>query len=570
MHGPPVAEETHQLEALTLAVEELRRRVAALEEWSSGVTVGAAPSMQTAPAAFESSELPDVSSGLLAALGRLLLGIAGAYLLRAIAEAGILPPLAGTLVGLAYAAAWLVSSVRIQVSNRLSVAMHGITAACIVAPLLWEATVRFHTFAPTGAAAALAVFVVLGQAFAWYHDHSALAGVTAFAGSATAIALIIATLDPVPFATALAVGAAVVEFGAGRNRALGWRWIIALTVDFCACLLVYLVTRPQGLPEGYASVPIAAVGALLIALVAIYVATTATRTLLHGNTFAWFELLQVATIVIIALVGGLRISHGAAATLVSIGVACLSLGAGCYAVAFTDLASKPARNFHTYATFALLLVLTGSVLIFPGLAAMVWSALAVAATWFGSRRRGITLQMHGGVYLFAAAAQSGLLSYSAGAIIGGTDVHALRLTAGAAFCAFGAVVAYVVTLLARKHGELEWTDRVPASLVAALLCWSFAGLAAGGLLRASFEASLASTFRTILVALVAVTLAWFGRDRNLRELIWILFPWMVFGAAKLVSDDFRQGQSATLFLSLLVYGATLIALPRLLRRNQRS
>jgi hypothetical protein len=565
-----VAEETHQIEALTLAVEELRRRVAALEQWSANVAPGAAPVMQSAPAAFESSELPDVSSGLLAALGRLLLGIAGAYLLRAIAEAGILPPLAGTLVGLAYAAAWLVSSVRIPASNRLSVAMHGITAACIVAPLLWEAAVRFHTLAPAGAAAALAVFVVLGQALAWQRDHSALAGVTAFAASATAIALIIATLDPLPFVIALAVGAGMVEFGAWRNRALGWRWIIALPVDFCVLLLVYLVTRPQGLPEGYASVPIAAVGALLIMLVAIYVASTAMRTLLRGNSITWFELLQVATIVMIALGSGLRISHGVGGTVISIGVACLSLGAGCYLVAFTDFVVRRPRNFHTYATFALLLVLTGSVLIFPGKAAMVWAALALATTWLGSRRRGNTLEMHGTVYLFAAAAQSGLLNYSAGAMIGTGDVYTLRLTAGAAFCAFATALAYVATLHARKDGPLEWTDRAPAGLIAALLCWSFAGLAAGGLLRAGFDPSLGSTLRTILMALVALALAWFGRGRNLRELIWILFPWMIFGAAKLVSDDFRQGRSATLFLSLLVYGGTLIALPRLLRRNQRS
>jgi hypothetical protein len=63
-----------------------------------------------------------------------------------------------------------------------------------------------------------------------------------------------------------------------------------------------------------------------------------------------------------------------------------------------------------------------------------------------------------------------------------------------------------------------------------------------------------------------VALAWFGRRWNLSELIWVLVPWMIFGAVKLVADDFRQGRSVTLFLSLLVYGATLIALPRLLRR----
>jgi hypothetical protein len=82
------------------------------------------------------------------------------------------------------------------------------------------------------------------------------------------------------------------------------------------------------------------------------------------------------------------------------------------------------------------------------------------------------------------------------------------------------------------------------------------------------DAPLAGTLRTAVVAGVALALAWFGRRRNLSELIWILVPWMLFGAAKLVAEDFRRGRSATLFLSLLLYGATLIALPRLLRRGE--
>jgi hypothetical protein len=41
---------------------------------------------------------------------------------------------------------------------------------------------------------------------------------------------------------------------------------------------------------------------------------------------------------------------------------------------------------------------------------------------------------------------------------------------------------------------------------------------------------------------------------------------MIFGSLKLLAEDFRQGRPVTLFLSLLLYGGTLVALPRLLRR----
>ena len=566
MHGPPATEESHQIEALTQAVEELRRRIAALEQWSAGITPGANLAPYTAPAAIPTADLSDVSPGILAALGRLLLGIAGAYLLRAITEAGLVPQLAGTILGLLYAVGWLVSSARISIGHRLSVVMHGITAACIVAPLLWEATVRFHSMPAAVSASVLALFVILGQAFAWRRDHSALAGVTAFAGSATAVALIIATLNPVPFAVALAVAAAGVESGAWRDRALAWRWISALACDFCAFLLLYLVTRPQGLPEGYAPIPVAAVAALLIALVATYVTSIALRTLARGIAITWFEVLQLALAAALAIGGGLRMSQGAGAWPMLIALACLVLGAACYLAAFTGLAA--ARNFHAYATFALCLILTGAALL-PS-APILWSTLALLAAAFAARRAGTTPAMHSAIYLIAAASTSGLLAYAAGAVTGAAALRSGSLNAASILCTISAALAYALTLRSRKPGALAWTERFPGALIAALLCWTFAGLACRALLRIPVEAALASTVRTATISLAAIVLAWFGSRKGVRELIWILFPWMLFGAVKLATEDFQQGRSATLFLSLLVYGGTLIALPRLLKRDSRQ
>lgn len=557
MPGPPATEESHQIEALTQAIDELRRRVAVLEQWSANVTLGSNGVSQIAPAAMPMAELPDVSPGMLAAFGRLLLGIAGAYFLRAITEAGLLPQPAGTIVGLLYAAAWLASSIRIPSGNRFLVSIHGITAACIVAPLLWEAAVRFRSISPAASATALALFVILGQTFAWQHEHPALAGVTAFAGCATALVLISATLDPVPFAVALTVAATAVEYGAWRGRALAWRWIVALACDSCIFLLLYLVTRPQGLPEGYAPVPVAAVGTLLLALVAIYVASTVTRTLARKTTITWFELMQVPAGAALAIEGALRISPASAGVAISIGIACLGFGSACYLIAFSGFTRAAPRNFHAYATFALLLMLAGGVL--TGAAALpLWITLALLAAWLPAITRGNTLALHSAVYLVSAAATTGLLAYSE---------HRLPLNATSVLCAAAVAIGCGLTLQMRKDRALDWPDRVPGALIAGLLCWSFLTLAARVLERAQFAAPLASTLRTIVIAIVAIALAWIGVRRDLRELIWLLFPWMLFGAVKLVTEDFQQGQPATLFLSLLVYGGTLIALPRLLRKQ---
>ncbi len=546
MNGPPAQTETRQLEELIQTVDDLRRRVAALERQSLPAPSSAAPSVE-----FSGTPV-DLSTGLLAALGRLLLGIAGAYLLRAITEAALLPQLAGTIAGLLYAAAWLASPIILRSANRLIVAFQALTAALIAGPLLWEATVRFHSLTPAGAAAALALLIVFGQVVAWRRDLSVVAGISGAGGSAIAIVLIIATLNPVPFAIALLIAAAMIESGAARDRAVGLRWVIALALDFCAFLLMYVATRPHGLPEGYAPVPIPIVIAIQITLVATYLASTVARTLVRKLPISWFEIMQLAITITLAIGCGLRVAHGNAG--IVIGAACLVAGAfGCLAARSNR--SIPHRNFHAYATFAVLLVSIGSILLLSPLPrTALWSVLAIIATAVGERSRGNTLRMHGALFLVAAAFSSGLLAYRPMA------------TATTLLCAGSAVIGYGLVLGLRKASFPRFTERVSAAILAALVCWSIVSLVTGSLIGPRSDVSRVSALSTALIAAVAIALAWCGRRWNLRELIWILYPWMTFGALKLFAEDFRLGRPATLFLSLLLYGGTLIALPRLLRR----
>ena len=527
MDGPPVQETVQQLEELMQALEDLRRRVAALEQRSA-----IAPSHAELPLTVPGDVvLPEVSPGLLAPLGRLLLGIAGAYLLRAITEAGIIPELTGTLAGLLYAGGWLVASMRTAASNRISLVVEGLTASAIAAPLLWESTARFHAIPPAGAAAALGFFIVLGQVVAWKQEHVAIGAITALAGAATALALITATLDPVPFAVALLIAAAVVEYGAIRDHALGWRWIMALTTDFCAFLLIYLTTRPQGPPQGYAFISATAAIAIQIALVALYVASMAARTLIRQLSIGWFEIVQVAAVVVFAIVTNLRWTSGLGALL-------MAAAGACYLAAFRGTASTTSRNFYVYAAFGLSLLLTGSFLFFHGLAMVsFWSVLALAAIWTGERRNDNISTVHGAIYLLAGTVAS-------------VQVKQYWLPAIAAALAYG-------VMLWSGRQCMSAMERVPRAVVAALIaCCLY-----------EISTRFASSAQTVLISGVGIALGWFGKRWNLTELIWVLYPWMAFGAVKLLADEFRDGSPATLFLSLLVYGGTLIALPRLLRRT---
>lgn len=557
MDGPPTEEATHHIEELTLAIQDLRRRVEALERGTQSVGLPVELSRDLRPSAVESS-VSEISSGLLAGIGRVLLGLAGAYLLRAVTEANLLPHLIGTLAGVLYACAWLIVFRRPSPENRWVAPLHGLTASAVLAPLLWEATIRFHTLTPSGAAAILAVFIFLGYICAWRRDSSPLAGIIALAGSVTAIALIVATLDPIPFSVALAIAAVTVEFGAWRNRLLNTRWIIALPADFCAFLLFYLLTRPQGLPEGYAPVPVTAVFAIAWVLVAVYLASTAVRTLARGLVIGWFEIGQLVTIVALAMGGTLRLMHGTGPVVQAIGAGCLVSAAACYMASGMVQARRLDRNYYAYAAFAFVLALAGSALLVAGLPlAILWSVLTLVTAWVGERRRNNLLRVHGALYLAAAAVASGLMNWS-------------PQLGSAALMGIASALVYILILWKRGGKAPPWPERVPSAIAAGLLCWSLVGLASGSETASRLSAAFNSTLRTAVISALAIVLAWLGSRRGMKELVWLLYPWMAFGAIKLILEDFGQGQSASLFVSLLVYGAALIALPRILQRAKAA
>jgi hypothetical protein len=105
-----------------------------------------------------------------------------------------------------------------------------------------------------------------------------------------------------------------------------------------------------------------------------------------------------------------------------------------------------------------------------------------------------------------------------------------------------------------------------------ILAWQIAGIAAGFLTGAhhslfGMDASHAycATIRTGVLALGAVAAAWIGA-RWRSELTWLLYPMMALGAYRLVIDDMQQDRRAAMILSLVLYGAALMILPRIVNR----
>lgn len=565
MERPP-DERTKDVEDLSRLVHELERRVSALEMGrQSGPLPLSEPlwPRQAIAAGPRGSALPALPGNIFPVLGRALLGIAGAYLLRAAAESGALPQMAAVLAAVIYAGWWLVSSSRVINGSRFTIAVYGLTAALVLAPMLWETTVRFQVLPARITAVVLVLFVVLGAALAWTRNLAAIAWIATLAGVATAMTLIVATHEVVPFTAALLAIALNIEYAACGDRWLSERWLVALTADFAVFLLTYLVTRPNGVPEGYPAISGPLAIAFQIALLAVYLGSTVYRTLIHGLNITFFEMGQAVLALLISIGGALEVSRRALAANTAAGMFSIAAGAACYFVAFRFVESERGRrrNFYAYGSFGLALALAGCYILFSGpVLAITLSALAAAAMTIGERAGRTTLRMHSAAYLLGAAIASGLFGFGYDRLIG----SAARWAAPVPEVLITGVAAAVCYLLVR--GGAGRVDRIPAAIAGAVLCWSAIGLSIG-MIGPLYGATLA-TVRTAILCAVAIVLGWAGRRWNRPELVWLLYPLMALGAFKLVVEDFRQGRAAAMSLSLVCYGAALILLPRLVRKRK--
>ena len=564
------------LDELRQQVRDLTNRIARLEE-SLAPRESASPTRdaELPPLPEDPGILSQVSdtTSILPVLGGALLGLAGAYLLRAIAESGALPPRAVFTLGTLYAVAWLLWAARAPVERRFGTTLYSLTSVLILSPLLWESTLRFHMITTAEASVILIAYTLVGLAVSWRRDLLIVATITTLAGLTTSGALLIATHDVLPFTFVFLAIAAAVEVCACLNHWLGERWLAAAAANLSVLLATWLVTNPRGLPEVYAPIPARALFAAQMALVAIYLSSVMVRTLLRGLTFTNFETGQCALAFVIGVGGALRLSAGGAHITPALGGFALVCGAACYAISFIVLErhGSHGRNFYTYSTFGMLLVLVGCrILLSDGATAVVWSALAIACIGAGGLWARLTLEIHGGIYLVLALALSGAFQQAAGFLLG-ADVWP-----GSAPTALwiGAAVAGASYLLAMRFTPplSGWNFRALRVAVAAVLVWLVLGLSAGGLTGIyhglfGFEAGnpYCATLRTGAVTAAAVLLALAGSRAYFSDLAQLVYPLMLLGAYRLVADDMHQDRKAVLFLSLLLYGAALMAIPRLRR-----
>jgi len=562
-------------DALAHDVEDLKTRVARMELALGIAPNPEAPALSAAPS-VEPHPL-ETPAGLLPIVGRTLLGLAGAYLLRALTESGTFSPRMGVAVGVCYAMAWLVWAARTPAARRLETALFGLTAVLVVSPLLYEAVARFQAISTWTAAGLLLAFTIFGFAVSWRKDLLIVATFATLAGLGTSAALLLTTHDVLPFTYLFLAIAAAVEVSACLDHWLSERWLTAAAADLAVLLATWLVTNERGLPSIYAPISHSALLGAQVALLAIYLSSIIVRTLLRGFTFTGFETTQCALAFVISVGGGLQLTSHNPRVAPAFAILAIACGVACYLVSFLmlDRDDTHTRNFYTYSTFALLLTVAGSRILLSGeAAAIAWGLLAFTAIWVGGVFLRLSLKFHGCVFLVLALAGSSALEQAIGLLLGN------RTWPGGAQWAIwsGAITASLCYVLGTRPVASvipSWSSRAWRVLVGGTAILLVAGIAAG-LLTAGYhlvfgaEASHAycATLRTFVLAAVALLLSWSAaRWSDRPEFGRLVYPVMALGAYRMIGVDLRQDRTAALFLSLLFYGAALMLLPRFSRSH---
>ena len=554
------------VEELSRQICELEQRVSSLERRIAASTHESAATLETLAATPE-IELPgfEWTASVVALAGKALLGIAGAYLLRALTEVGVLPRTVGVQAGLAYSVVWLYLAARATEQRKAATAFNALTSVLILGPLLWEANIRFQVISTWSEAAVLVAFSATALVLAWRTRNLIPPRIAIIACALFAATMLVATHDLLPFTLALLAIAAIVELAACCDRDLNERWFVAGLACLSVLLLNFIVTRPGGIPEGYAPIPLRSALIIQGLLIAIYTASTLVRTFLQHRPFTIFETLLAIAVFLIGVGGALQVSRQDLTALMVVALFALMAGAACYAISFGVLAREGDRNrnFYIYATFAMLLVIAGSRVMLSGSALPgVYLVLALASCWAGLLAEQHILQLHGGIYLLLMMS-SGLGAQSLGQFFG---------AAAESYPFTTAALAIAVTLLsyvALVRSKISRWDHWFAALVitASLLCMT-AGLAVRTLILVwPTKPAPVATLGTGVLTLLAAVLAWIGQRQSRSELIWLMCAFMAVAAYKLLSQDFRQERTLPLVVSLLLYGGTLMLLPRILRKK---
>ena len=531
-----------RLQALEEKFARLTERVEQLEHRASG---GPLPSLPPSwplteaggPARVARAEV----SRWVTFLGRSCLVLGGAFLIRALTDGGVLSAGPGVALGIGFAVTWLVLAHRAAMSGaRLSAGFHGAVAALIAYSLVLESATRLGAMSASGAALTLGGFTGLLLLVAWRDRLAWLAWVGVVACGLVSVLLLRATGARAQLTGVLLVLAAVTFFWlAERWPAL--RWVPAVLLDLVLLRGVFTST-PLPAPA-------------FLALAALSMAVVLSRTV-AARPLDVFDIGQAIAALIIAVAGGLRLSHesGSGTGAVAAGMIALSLLTAVVAGWVVPRRGDRGLDFLFYAALSLGLVSSAVGLQTGGdVRGVLWAGLAILSALAGRRSHPLIL------WSFAALLGLGA-TISTGSISGQVTppgVVALGLM----------VLAYVATVPRLTPGDPSAAGRallrVPAAALLLLVCASAAELLVHGVRLLELDPARLGAARTIAAVAVALLLALIRRTLDRPDLTWVATLALVVGGIELALVGVPSGRASTLLVSFVVYGAALILVPRL-------
>lgn len=553
------------LDLLSSRVDELEKRVHLLEH--PGEARAALPTQQPAqPIALADQNIESLETGnIFPIIGRALLGIAGAYVLRAVAETGAIPKLAVSAIAVLYAFAWLVWSAR--VSSSLARVVYAGTSALIIAPLLWEDTLAFHVFSPMASAGILAGFLTLATVLGLRTETARTMWIAQSIAVLAAAALAFSSRQILPFLWALLLTVLVSEVAAIRAFAQPLLPVYALVSDAVLAALIFIYSGPQNARAAYPELSIAHLIAPAVALFALSGTAVVVRVVAHKRAINAFDLLQVTIAFLIAAAAIIYFTPQKGPTF--LGTASLILSAAAYLVTFRLLRDRSElRTFRWFGAWSAALLLAGTLWALPStIAAIILALAAILAIYLSGHMKAGTLELHAVLFLVAAAVISALPQYVF-ATLAATLPHATTLS-----ILVVSACAAVATTLAGPSAGSAW-QRIPRlfpPLLAVSGCIALLvhGVAAATAAFVHLDLHHVAFLRTFTICIAALAIAFGGARWGRTQLTHLAYAVLAFVAAKLFFEDLRLGRMEYIAGSFALFAITLIAVPRLIRIGSR-
>lgn len=570
-----------RLEDLARAVAGLEARIAALEAHIAGqppATVVAPVLTSGEHTAAPAGHGTTGESGLrLPALGRAVLVLAGAFLLRALTDGGIVAGHFGVVLGLAYAVfIFYLTDRAARAGQRPSAGLYGVAAVLVTYSFIWETTTKLELLRPASAVIVTTLVTTLGLGVTVRHHLRAVAWTVIGAALATTTALCWTSTVPTLFA-ALIVALGVTTVWLGYLR--GWtgpRWLAAALANSLVMLLVLLAIRGGEPLAGRPAPSPGAVFPLALALAAAYLVSFFAYTLTGRREAGVFEILQSLGCLCAGYLGAVLVQKSTGGSVVALGWLAVIVGVASYAVAFTFVRRRQGRrlNFFYFAWLGILLVMTGTALVLPvRWLPYLWSVLGVVAAVAGGRFDRWTLRLHSAAYLIGATTATGLPAAVFDAFIAPAAATWHRLRAPGLTVWLVACLSYLLLVVTQRQRALSAWRRLPRFLLAGLVLAGLGGLLVTALttwlvtLFAGSEQAVVAAVRTAVLAGTIIVLAALTPYSDLAELSWFVNPLLVVTGLKLITEDLRAGTPLSLFLGFACFGIALIVAPRLRRRG---